>query len=85
MASVLPVSWNSCFETPTIGLMLVRFGCGMREPVTTISPTVVAGAAAPASAAASTVAIEPLVGEVLMLLAAPATTGASVTDVASAA
>ncbi len=41
---VVPVSLTSSLLTTWTGLELVRFGCGMREPVTTISPTVAPGA-----------------------------------------
>ena len=37
---VVPVSLTSAAVTVVSGLMLVRFGCGMREPVTTNSCTV---------------------------------------------
>ena len=37
---VVPVSFTSALVTVVSGLTLVRFGCGMREPVTTSSCTV---------------------------------------------
>ncbi len=52
MTSVVPVSWNSWWLTDWIGLTLVRFGCGMCEPVTTISVVVAVVSAALASVAA---------------------------------
>ncbi len=43
---VVPVSFTSSLLTTWMGLELLRFGCGMREPVTTSSPTVAPGAGA---------------------------------------
>jgi hypothetical protein len=48
---VVPSSFSSWLDTAVTGLTLVRFGCGMREPVTTNSWTVEADVAGTATGA----------------------------------